>query len=108
MPDGDDAGLSAYELERLANMRRNAAHLESLGLESRAPGGVPARRPAGGSSGKSRARPLPPPPAARRSSLVARASQAAGDRKRKGATSQVCASSDALARSQRRHSKHER
>ena len=53
-------------------------------------------------------RPLPPPLAARRSSLVARASQAAGDRKRKGATSQVCASSDALARSQRRHSKHER
>lgn len=64
MPDGVDAGLSAYELERLANMRRNAAHLESLGLESRAPGGVPARRPAGGSSGKSRARPLPPPPPA--------------------------------------------
>jgi len=53
-------------------------------------------------------RPLPPPPAARRSSFVARASQAAGDRKRKGATSQVCASSDALTRSRRRHSKHER
>ena len=33
----DTDGLSAYELERLENMRRNAAHLESLGIDARPP-----------------------------------------------------------------------
>lgn len=57
----DEAGLSAYELERLANMRRNAAHLESLGLDAvRVPS---ARRlPAARSSSASRKRPEPLPP----------------------------------------------
>ena len=68
MPDNDASGLSAYELERLDNMRRNAEHLESLGLEARPPS---VRRPAGSSSSRkrpARAEPLPPAEGVRRSS----------------------------------------
>lgn len=46
------AELSAYELERLANMRRNAQVLESLGLD---PGGSLVHKPA--RKGKKRSRP---------------------------------------------------
>jgi hypothetical protein len=55
----DDSDLSAYELERLANMRRNAEHLQSLGLEARAP----VVRQSSGGAPKKRPRPVPAPAA---------------------------------------------
>lgn len=64
----DQSNLSAYELERLENMRRNAAHLASLGLDDAS--SAPARSRGGASSRKRPAapRPLPTAQAVRRSS----------------------------------------